>query len=288
MKNVILFGSTGHLGKKIAAELRRHDYNVTAVVRSEAGRKEVAGLVQHCLTVNFTNPNALSTIFSKCQIVVSALGKSVSPRERSKPSFRQVDLDINSSILAQAKKGGAEKFVYISSLHAERYRHLQYCRVHHEFSEKLKSSGIDYAILKPPALFSAFLDMIPMAEKGFLFTLGRGDKLTNPISEGDMAKICVQAIHQPNVTIEAGGKEIMSRHQINETIQQVVNPQKTVRKIPIALVKTGLPLLRIFDRNLYDKMAFFTEVMQHDTVAPLIGKTRLSEYLENQMKNIKQ
>ena len=41
-----------------------------------------------------------------------------------------------------------------------------------------------------------------LAKKGRLVTMGKGDKLTNPIYEGDLAKVCVEAIHQTNAVIE--------------------------------------------------------------------------------------
>src|SRR5829696_4450663 len=224
MKKAILFGSTGNLGKKIAAELKQQGYDVTAVVRNTLKAEEVKSLVHHIVIADITNRSSLKNSCNGFDIVVSALGKSVSPNDRSKPTFHDIDLNANSNILDEAVKAGVNKFVYISAFHAERYLHLNYFDVHHQFSERLKQSGIDYSIIKPPALFSAFLDLIDLAKKGRLITMGKGDKLTNPVYEGDLAKICVESIHQPNAIIEAGGKETLSRKQINEIIQKAVNP----------------------------------------------------------------
>ncbi|HEU4903400.1 MAG TPA: SDR family oxidoreductase [Flavisolibacter sp.] len=285
MKKVILFGSSGNLGKQIAAELHRQGYEVTAVVRNMARSKEMALIAPHTLVADVTNPAALSGICSGFGIVVSALGKSVSPNERSKPSFLDIDFGANNAILQEAIHSGVRKFVYVSALGAENYLHLAYFRAHHLFSEKLKGSGLDYAIIKPPALFSAFVDLIDLAKKGRLVTMGRGEKITNPIYEGDLAKICVAAIDQPNAEIEAGGKEMLSRGQINDLIQRIVDPGKKVRHVPLGVVKAALPLLKLTARNLYDKIAFFAEVMQHDTVAPAVGETRLADYIKTKAKS---
>lgn len=283
MKKVLLFGSTGNLGKKIAEELVMKGYEVTAVVRNEQKRAVMADRVQHCIIADVMKCSNLSHICDGYEIVVSALGKPVSPGDWSKATFREVDLDANSLILQEALQSRVRKFVYVSAFHAERYPHLEYFRVHHLFSSKLMASGIDYSIIKPPALFSAFLDLIQMAKKGQLVTLGKGDKRTNPIFEGDLARICVFSIHQQNAIIEAGGKEVLSRHQINELIQHKMAPQKKVRKMSLVVVKAFLPVIKFFSRNLYDKMAFFTEVVQHDTIAPQIGETTLTEYLQWQI-----
>jgi uncharacterized protein YbjT (DUF2867 family) len=288
MKKVLLFGATGNLGRNIAHELRTKGYEVTAVVRNKTKKEVVKGLVHYCRVADVMDPDAIVGICDGFPIVISALGKPVSPNDRSKPTFRQVDLDANTAILAEAEKSGVRKFVYVSALHAEKYQHLEYFRAHHRFSERLKTSGLDYAIVKPPALFSAFLDMIPMAQKGMLFTMGKGDKLTNPIAEADLAKICVGAINRPFAIIEAGGKEVLSRHQINEIVQSIAAPHKAVKKIPLGLVKGMLPLLKLASRNLYDKMAFFTAVMQDDTLAPRVGETGLSTYLAAHVKEMQQ
>jgi uncharacterized protein YbjT (DUF2867 family) len=190
-----------------------------------------------------------------------------------------VDLAGNRHILQEALKSGVQKFVYVSAFHAERYQHLEYFKVHHHFSEELKASGIDYAIIKPPALFSAYADAVLMARKGQLLNLGKGDKKTNPISEADLAKICVAAIHQPNATIEAGGKKIYTRAELNNIILQQVRPGKKLRSIPVFVVKGMLPVMKIISKNTFDKFAFFTEVMQHDTIAPQVGEMRFEDYI---------
>ena len=287
MEKVILFGSTGNLGKKIAEQLMLNGYDVTAVVRNERKAAEVKPIAHHIVIADVTNPSTLKGICNGYDIVISALGKSVSPNDRSKPGFRKIDLNANSNILDEAVKSHIRKFVYISAFGAEQYQHLEYFAVHHQFSERLKQAGIDYSIIKPPALFSAFIDLMDLAKKGRLVTMGQGEKRTNPIYEGDLAKICVDAINQSNAIIEAGGKEILSRKQINEIIQHSVAPSKKVRRVPLGLIKGMLPLMKLASRNMYDKMAFFIEVMQHDTIAPPVGEMKLEEYVKMKLSQEK-
>jgi hypothetical protein len=178
-----------------------------------------------------------------------------------------------------------KKFVYVSAFHSEKYLHLEYFRVHHEFSERLKASGIDYSIIKPPAIFSGFLDMIEMAKKGQLFNLGKGDKRTNPVYEGDLANECVSSIKDKNVTKEIGGRTIYTRRQLNEIIQKEACPTKSTKNIPLWLFKFLLPVLKVFKRNMYDKFAFFTAVVQEDTIAPQIGQMDFEDYIKIKTKN---
>jgi uncharacterized protein YbjT (DUF2867 family) len=280
MKKVILFGSTGNVGKEIAKKLVKQGYTLTIVVRNESKALALSDITTNYIVADVCKKETLSNICDNQDIVISALGKSVSPKEKSKATFKEVDFNANANILAEATKSGVKKFVYVSAFHSEKYLHLEYFKVHHDFSELLKRSGIDYSIIKPPAIFSAFTDMIEMAKKGRLINIGSGDKKTNPIYEGDLAKITVDAILQQNSTIAAGGKTIYTRKQLNEIIQANVDQSKKIRTVPIGVFKLTLPVIKLFDKNTYDKFAFFIEVMQHDTIAPQLGDMTFETYVE--------
>lgn len=280
---ILLFGATGNLGKEIAKEVVKQGFDLTIVVRNQAKAKSMLELTQKYIIADVCNKLTLENIFDKHDIVISALGKSVSPNDKSKTTFRDVDYKANENILNLSKKAGIKKFIYVSAFHSEKYLHLEYFKAHHDFSELLIRSGIDYSIIKPPAIFSAFLDMIGMAKKGQLINIGKGDKRTNPIYEGDLAKITVDAISKKNVIIEAGGKTIYTRRQLNEIIQNEIDNKKKLKSIPVLLWKVVLPIVKLFSKNMYDKFAFFIEVMQNDTIAPQIGEMSFEEYIR--MKN---
>jgi len=276
---IILFGATGNLGKAIAIELKQQGYEITAVVRNNVKLNVLGSIADKIITADVTNPKDLIDICIGYDIVISSLGKSVSPNDKSKPTFHEIDYIGNSNILNEAVKSRIKKFVYISAFHSEKYLHLEYFKAHHEFSEKLISSGLNYSIIKPPAIFSAFIDMIEMAKKGQLVNIGLGDKKTNPIYEGDLAKICISSFSEQKSIIEVGGKNIYTRKQLNEIVQNAINPNKSIKKIPLVLFKCLLPILKFFDKNSFDKFAFFIEVMQHDTIAPQLGSMTFEEYV---------
>ncbi len=286
MKKVILFGASGNLGKEIAKELVQQGFDLTLVVRSEAKAKLLSHITSNYVVTDVCHKPNLEGILADHEIVVSALGKSVSPNDKSKATFREVDYAGNKHILMQATQAGIKKFVYVSAFHSEKYTHLEYFKVHHDFSKLLKESGLDYSIIKPPALFSAFLDMMEMAKKGRLITLGKGDKKTNPIFEGDLAKITVDSIQKHNCMVEAGGETIYTRRQLNELVQAEVAPQKRMHTVPLGLFKIALPMLKWFDKNAYHKFAFFAEVMQHDTIAPQLGQMKFEDYIKRKAQEM--
>lgn len=280
-QNLLLLGATGHLGKQIAKALRGSAYHITALVRSNEKGESIKDVVDGYVVADVLNPQTLIGICKGIAVVVSALGKPVSPESNDKPSFYEVDYKGNLHILEEAMKDGVKKFVYVSALGAEKNSDLEYFKAHHLFSQKLIASGIDYSIVQPPALFSAFIDLIHMAQKGRLMQLGKGDKATNPIGESDLAKVCVEAINKTNAVVTAGGEKIYTRKEITDIIQRLVDPGKKVRTVPAGVVKTFLPVLKLFNKNQYDKFAFFMRVLEEDTLADRIGKLSLEEYVKN-------
>jgi uncharacterized protein YbjT (DUF2867 family) len=285
MAKLLLFGATGNVGKEIAKIAIQQGYELTVVVRNKNKVEQLSSITNKFIVADITDPSTLVDICKGFDIIISALGKSISPNDNSKPSFNDIDLVANANILKEAKKSGVKKFVYISAFHSEKYLHLEYFRVHHEFSEQLKTSGINYSIIKSPAIFSGFLDMIEMAKKGQLINIGSGNKKTNPIYEVDLAKGCVDAIKIENATIEIGGKTIYTRRQLNEIIQKEVCSGKSIKNIPLWLFKFSLPVMKIFRKNMYDKFAFFIAVMQEDTIAPQIGQMKFEDYIKLKNKS---
>lgn len=249
MTKLLLFGATGNLGREIAKVAKQQGYDLTVVVRNKNKAAQLTSITDKFIVADVTNPSTLTGICNGFTIVISSLGKSVSLNDNSKESFNDIDLIANSNILDEAKKSGVKKFVYVSAFHAEKYLHLEYFRVHHEFAERLKISGINYSIIKPPAIFCGFLDMIDLAKRGQLFTIGKGDKKTNPVYEVDLANECVDSIKNENVTKEIGGKTIYTRRQLNEIIQKEVCPKKKTKKIPLWVFRFSVLFLKVFKKK---------------------------------------
>lgn len=278
--HTILFGASGNVGRALAFELVRAGHSTTVVIRNAQNSQFYEQL--GC-TVSVADPNDLKQLAGLCSgqdVVVSAIGKPVSPMDRSKPSFHDIDFSLNVKILNEALLNRCSEFVYISAFHSERYPDLAYFSAHHAFEKKLMEAEITHHIVKPPALFCAFNDMIPMARKGLLVQFGKGDHTTNPIHEADVARIAVSSIGGPSSIIEAGGPKTYSRRELAEVLQAAIAPRHTVKTVPMGLVKGMLPLLKLLDRNTFDKLAFITTVMEVDTIAPSKGTLNFESYFE--------
>jgi uncharacterized protein YbjT (DUF2867 family) len=283
-KTVALFGATGHLGTAIAHALKSQNYRVRAFARASAKSEKLKTLVDEVIIFDFAKDEFHKGHLAHCDYVISALGKSVSLKDHGTATFEQVDFGYNVKILEEAIRSGLKKFVYVSALHAEQYPDLTYFKVHADFSKELKAAEmnqkIDYAIVQPTGLFSVYQEVLEMAQKGQLGIIGTGEARTNPVSDDDVARACVAALAGAEKVIPIGGPEALSRAEIAQMLAERAGIKRKLPHLPAWVLQSFLlPVLKVFNRNMYDKLAFLVQVSVDDCVAPPIGGMSLREYL---------
>lgn len=278
MKKVLLFGGNDLLGKEIIKELDEQGYQYTIAVQ-ELGALNPRQNGKY-MQVDMLDQAALAGACEGYDVVVSTLGKAIPSKLQKRNHNEELDYLRNINILEEAVRRGVPKFVYVSSLQSEQLLHLSYFKFKHEFSLKLKASEINYSIIKPPAVYSALLEMIELGKSGKLFSIGKGEKRTNPIHDVDLAKIVVNSIGKTNVEIEAGGPVIYTSREIMEVIQKFTKPSASTRQVPKPLFRMAEPFMQFFSKRTYPNLSFFNKVMQYDTVAPQLGRTRFEEYVK--------
>ncbi|MFD2515450.1 SDR family oxidoreductase [Pontibacter locisalis] len=280
MKKVLLAGATGHFGRHLLLELKQQGFYVKVLVRSARRARDLMPEPDEILRADATKPETLKGCCEGIDVVISALGKSISLKNREKASFHDINWGANYNLLQEAMAAGVPQFIYTSAFKAEQYPKLAFFKAHADFSDTLRSSGISYTILQPTALFSVFEEVVAMARKRQIGIMGSGSPLTNPIYEGDLAKVAVEQIGAPSREIPLGGQTTYSRHDLVRIACQVAKHKGKVLSVPFAVVDTILPLVKLLNRNLFDKLAFLIAVSKVDCVAPQVGNLTLEEYFE--------
>ena len=125
-----------------------------------------------------------------------------------------------------------------------------------EFVEELKSSGIDYAVLRPTGYFSDMGEFFEMARRGRVWLIGSGDNRVNPIHGADLAVACVDAVEGDASEIDVGGPQTFTWKEVAALAFEepmvaaeelvVGNPHRHVRLAPLP---TAAAPAAIDDRN---------------------------------------
>lgn len=275
-EKVLLAGATGRLGRHVRDELESRMYKVRALVRDPCN---LAGEDVEVFACDARNAGSLRGACDGVGAVISALGASLALRYTPpKAGYRDVDLGANLNLLAEAKRAGVRRFVYVSLYGAESLRGLGYVDAHEEFVEALAASGIEYAVVRPTGFFYVFEEVFKMARRGRALLAGSGEARTNPIHESDVARACVEALEGDVNELNVGGPEVYTRREVALLAFEALGKKPKLTSLPAGFMRSLIKPMKLFDRRLYDLLDFGAAVSTNDVVAPAYGTRNLREH----------
>ncbi len=281
MKNVLVTGATGYLGRYVIKELKKQNYRVRALARNANKLDDVRKQIDEIFEAEVTRPETLKGICDGIDVVISSVGIT---RQKDGLTYMDVDYQGNKNLLDLAKKNNVSKFIYISVLNAHLMKDLKIVQAKELFVDELKASGLDYAIIRPTGFFSDMLDFLNMAQKGRLSLFGNGENKINPIHGADLAEVCVNSLDTHEKEINVGGPDTLTYKEIAELAFKVLNKEPKISTLPLWLIRIILPLMRIFTSSkTYGPLEFMMSVMTMDVVGDLYGKESLSDFF---VKNV--
>lgn len=150
----------------------------------------------------------------------------------------------------------------------------------------MKSSGLDYCIIRPNGFFSDMADFLTMAKGGKVYLFGDGKLKLNPIHGKDLANEVVNAINQEKKEINIGGPDLLSQNEIAELALKAYGKKIKIVHLPDWIRKFALWCVRTFTSSkTYGPIEFFMTTMVMDMTAPLFGEEKLENFFNNEAKN---
>jgi len=276
MERILLAGATGYLGGYIAEYLDKKDYFVRLIVRNpeKLGQKKIKA--DETIVGEITKAESIKDCCENVDVVISTVGIT---RQKDKLGYMDVDYQANLNLLREAQKEGVRKFIYVSVLNGEKLRHLKICEAKELFVEQLKTSGLDYCVIRPNGFFSDMSEFYTMAKRGRIYLFGDGVLKANPIHGEDLAMVCVDAIEKSEKEIMVGGPELLTQNEIAAAVFKVLNKKTKITCIPDWMRKFALTMIRTFTGSkFYGPIEFFLTVMAMDMIAPEYGKHTLEDF----------
>lgn len=277
MKRILVAGATGYLGGFVAREFKSQGHFVRALVRSPEKLAAIDPAPDEIFSGEVTRLETLAHVCDGIDIVFSSVGIT---RQKDNLTFQDVDFQGNKNLLGIALRAGVEKFIYVSVFNGPNLLHLDIVKAHEDFIHDLKSSGINFVVIRPTGYFSDMTEFFKMARKGRIYLIGQGTNRCNPIHGADLAKTCVGAITGENREIDVGGPEIMTYRKIAELAFRAVGRKARISSVPVWLMKSVVAMVRLFNRHQGELLAFFTTAMTSDVVAPSTGTHTLGGYYQ--------
>ena len=278
MANVLLAGVTGSLGAQVARLLHTRGDKVRGLMRDETRLPADLSLDSRHLG-DAGIPDTLTGVMEGIEVVFSCLGASVSSDPKAgRRGYTEVDTPANLALLEEAQRAGVKRFVYVSVFHSEAMRELAYIRAHENVVHSVKRSGLQFAIIRPTGFFCSLAELLPLAKKGLLPKLKGGTAKSNPIHEGDLAQVCVEAILHGPEEIAAGGPDVLSRGEMNALAFSAVGSSGHGMPAPLFALKAAAWVAAPFHPRLAQLMEFVASLSEHDLIAPVRGTRRLKDY----------
>jgi uncharacterized protein YbjT (DUF2867 family) len=282
---ILVAGASGVLGQEIVRELVGRGHTVRALTRAQGRLGPVAALVAETRVADVLAPKGADGVADGCDAVVSCLGASVQPSPgKGRRGFLAVDLPANTALLEAARAAGVKRFVYVSVFGAERFGHLAYYQGHERFVERLRASGLSYAVIRPTGFFSALEELLTFAARGRVPEMGTGSTRTNPIHDADLAAVIADALTGDNLERDVGGPEVLTRRALAELACAAVGRPPKVTRVPLFALKLGAFLVWPFLPRLSQILRFFATITTADMIAPATGTRTLGAYFEERAR----
>lgn len=282
--NILLAGATGYLGRYLLKVLIEKQNQVIAIARNPEKLSNTNENYLEIKQAEVTKPETLRDICKGIDTVISTVGIT---RQKDGLTYMDVDYQANMNLLEEAKRTGVNHFVYVSAINGDRYRNLKIFEAKEKFVDALKTSGVNYTIVRPNGFFSDMKDFLQMAKSGRVYLFGTGHQKFNPIHGEDLAKAIIDSLDGTNKKITIGGPDIVSLNDISTLALTALNKPIKIIHLPDFLRKLTIWSLRTFTSvKTYGPIEFFLTLMAEDNIAPTYGKKHLKAYFREEASNI--
>ena len=276
---VLVAGATGAIGSEVVRVLQARGMRVRALVREPA---RLTTEPEEIFVGNLLNARTLEGVCQDVAAVVSSAGAKFQPKLRFSAkgeSFRDVDDIGNRNLLQEAIAAGVRRFGYVSAYGGKFLGAMEYIRAHESFGAALRSSGLDYLVVRPTMTFARVVPMVEDARKrGRISRPGTGQAQTNPIHEADIARALVDALEGHTKELDAGGPDVLTHEEIAMLAAEAAGGA-SVRFTLMWQAQMRAGLRRFTGRHSFDSVLYRLAEADVDMIAPVVGEQRLGDYL---------
>jgi len=262
MKRVILTGGTGYVGCHLTDALARRSVDMVVLARKSApqeAKEFVRSRGAVVREVDYASGGNLSAEFRGCDVWFHLIGSIQRSRH---DSFDHRHRELTASLVAQARRCGVGKVVFLTALGTSVHASNAYHRTKGEAECEVVQSGLPYALIRPSLicgrvvgprnskLVMRYVRMI--RERGRVVVLGNGRNLIQPIDIRDLAECMIRAAEQKvnDVAIyELGGSEHVEFQEFVHRLAKALGKTVAIRHFPLWLAGTVARLLEVFQET---------------------------------------
>ena len=262
MKNqdsILIFGSSGQIGKSLIRKFTKNNYRVIAVTRSihrkgyQIKTQSNYGYLEVEEMNSFTEDN-VSKLMDRASICINLIGILY---EKKKNEFDLIHSNLPSLLSKVASQKSIDQFIHISALGIEDAIDSRYAQSKLDGENKIKKNFTKFLILKPSIVYSVddnfttnFMRLLSLIPFMPLYYSGR-TKFT-PIHVSDLTNIIYESVQKKitNETIECFGPEVLTFKEIILNLLKSINKKRLLIPLPLSLAKINAKIFEIMPKPL--------------------------------------
>lgn len=298
MKNILIVGGTGTLGKELTKQLLADGDKIFILTRKpNENAQNTEGGIQ-LIKGDLTDAASLQSACKSMDIVIasahSLLGKG-------KYSSEKVDDKGHRDLIDAAKTAGVQHFIYTSAIGASLDSPIDFWRTKATIEDYLKKSGLTYTILRGAAFMEFHVhEMIgkSILAKGKATIFGKGENSANFVSVRDMAQyavLCLKNAELHNKTLEIGGLDNLSRNEIAALYGELADKNIKIGHVPRGVLRVFSMILNPFHAGISRVMAvseYFDGLDMSFDMRPTLTKypiypLRLRDFIEEKVAEMR-
>jgi len=262
MKNqdsILIFGSSGQIGKSLIRKFTKNNYKVIAVTRSihrkgyQIKTQSNYGYLE-LEEINSFKEQDISKLMQRSSVCINLIGILYEKKEND---FNLIHADLPSMLSKLALKNSLDQFIHLSALGIEEALDSKYASSKLLGEKKVRENFSKSVILKPSIVYSVddnfttnFMKLLSILPIMPLYYDGK-TKFT-PIHVSDLANIIFEIV-QKNInqeTIECVGSEVFTFKEIMQKILKSINKKRLLFSLPLPFAKLNAKLFQLMPKPL--------------------------------------
>jgi NADH dehydrogenase len=260
VKNCLIFGGSGQIGRHLIRKLTKNNYKVTIVTRNLHQKGYIiktqanAGYID-IVEANIFDEPKIRKLFSKADVCINLIGILYESGKGS--TFKNIH-SIFPSILAKlCKEYKVQQFIHLSALGINSAFDSEYALSKLEGEANIQKNFPIATVLRPSVVYSVDDNFTT----NFMTLLGRlpffplyynGDTKFTPIHCSDLTDIIYYTISKNihSKIIECVGPEIISLKEILKKLLKLINKNRLLIPFPFFAAKISAKLFQLFPKPL--------------------------------------
>lgn len=240
---VLITGGTGVIGAGVIPELLGNGHSVRLLSRRAEDDAKQWERVEP-FAGNVAEPQSLRGAAGGCDAIIHVAG--IATEEPPDLTFARVNVDGTRNIIDEAKRAGVRRFMFISSLGAERGS-SEYHKSKFEAEQLVERSQLEWTIVRPGAVYgpsdevvSTILKMVRSLPA--IPVVDNGDQPFQPIWYEDLGRAIGALLTRADAkerTYELAGSELTSMNDLIQRFGEITDRKPLRVPVPSPLVSIG-------------------------------------------------